>query len=181
LLNFAKSPVRARGDVAIDEEIERVVTLLAPEARKRGVHLDRLGNISGIHIYADADQLRQVLINIVLNGIQAVSNGGSVAVTARQVVSQEVGYCQIEIEDTGPGISEGLREEIFNPFFTTKSKGTGLGLSIAHQIVAEHGGFISLETGEGSGARFLINFPLCDELPTREGSRAVESRVAALR
>jgi signal transduction histidine kinase len=79
-------------------------------------------------------------------------------------------YCRIEVRDTGPGIPEEVRDAIFNPFFTTKDKGTGLGLAIAHQIVAETGGFISVESVEGRGSSFFVYLPttVAKAAPVRE-------------
>jgi signal transduction histidine kinase len=101
----------------------------------------------------------QVLINIVLNGIEATPKGGSVTIESREISHESGRFCQIEVRDTGMGITTELQEAIFNPFFTTKEKGTGLGLAIAHRIVAEYGGFITVQSAEGRGSQFCINLP----------------------
>ena len=159
LLTFAKSPATNVCEVEVGEIIERATTLLAPQAKAHQVHLIRV--VSEMPpLLVDADQLLQVLINLVLNAIQATPAGGTVSVETRIVDNESGSFCRLEITDTGSGIPDEIREAIFNPFFTTKDKGTGLGLPIAHQIVAEAGGFITVESVQGEGSRFLIHLPL---------------------
>jgi signal transduction histidine kinase len=164
LLSFAKSPAPATSEVEVDDVVERTVTLLAPQAKTQRVELLRTEVLDMPPILADRDQIRQVLINVVLNAIQATNEGGSVSISARLKEREGKSYCRLEVSDTGPGIPTDIREEIFNPFFTTKDKGTGLGLPIAHQIVTEAGGFISVESVEGSGTTFFIDLPIVTDL-----------------
>jgi signal transduction histidine kinase len=110
-------------------------------------------------LVGDPDQVIQVVINIVLNGIQATPPGGRVDVDVQEVQEDGRVYCRIEVRDTGRGIPDEMRDAIFNPFFTTKNKGTGLGLAIAHQIVSENGGFIGVDSVEGIGTTFFIYLP----------------------
>jgi len=110
-------------------------------------------------IRADGDQVKQIVINLVLNAIQATPDGGTVTVLTRRVTHHNDRFCQIEVRDTGIGIPEKMLEDVFNPFFTTKDKGTGLGLSIAHRIATEHGGFISVTSDEGRGSSFFVHLP----------------------
>ena len=159
LLTFAKSPAPAVGELQIDELIERAITLLDPQARNQQVTLRRGRNEQVPTVVADPDQIMQVVINIVLNAIQATPNGGIVTIDVREVENESGRFCQIEVRDTGPGIPAEIREEIFNPFFTTKDKGTGLGLPVAHRIIAEYDGFISVDSVEGQGSRFCIHLP----------------------
>ena len=142
--------------------IDRTVRLLSPQAHKQRVQLRRVTASPVPTIRIDPDRVKQVIINIILNGIQATPQNGIVTVATHLIVHQGREYCQIMIADTGPGIPNANREEIFNPFFTTKDKGTGLGLSIAHQIVSDHGGFITMESVEGEGCRFCIHLPVPD-------------------
>lgn len=162
LLSFAKSPLPTMSDVDVDELVERAITLLAPQARTQQVELRRPSRPGAPHVFGDNDQLLQVIINIVLNAIQATPAGGVVSIETDQIENETGRYCQVEVRDTGPGIPADLREAIFDPFFTTKDKGTGLGLAIAHRIVAEFGGFISLKSEEGQGTRFCITLPVSD-------------------
>jgi signal transduction histidine kinase len=102
----------------------------------------------------DGEKMKQVLINLVRNGIEAMPGGGKVTVR----VELREGFAELSVEDTGPGLPEGV--DIFQLFVTTKPGGTGLGLSIARQIVAQHGGEITAQGGAKGGARFSITLPL---------------------
>jgi signal transduction histidine kinase len=159
LLSFARSPTRSLGAISVNEVAERVMTLLEPETRKHELTLTRALSADVPLVYADADQIKQVLINLVLNAIQATPPGGKIWVTSRAVQDQGSTFGRLEIRDDGRGIPEERLTDIFNPFFTTKDKGTGLGLTIAHRIVTEHGGFIRVESKEGRGSSFSVDLP----------------------
>jgi len=159
LLTFARSPTRALGPLNINEAVERVVPLLEPEARKHSLRLIRELSPAPPLVLADADQIKQVLINLILNAIQATQPGGVVSVISRVVDREGVLTGQLEVSDTGAGIPKEQLEHIFDPFFTTKDKGTGLGLSIVHQIAIEHGGSISVESEAGRGTTFVVSLP----------------------
>jgi signal transduction histidine kinase len=176
LLMFAKSPSADVREVDVNELVDRTVTLLAPQARREGIELSAVLGKTVPAVHADPDQVLQVLINIALNGIQATSSGGRVTIETRQIDQNTGVFSQIEVRDTGHGIPAAVREAIFNPFFTTREKGTGLGLSIAHQIIAEAGGFIAVDSVEGQGTRFAINMPAIVTSSTEES----EVRVAQL-
>lgn len=163
LLSFARSPARTLGAVNLNEIAERVARLLEPEARKRRLVFRRALSPDLPAVFADGDQIKQVLINLVLNSIEATEPGGEVSLCSSVVEYDSGLVSRLEVHDTGIGIPKGYIEEIFNPFFTTKDKGTGLGLAIAHQIIAEHGGSIAVESEEGRGARFLIDLPVYAE------------------
>lgn len=109
-------------------------------------------------IAGDASQLNQVLINLVINAIHAMAEGGRLTIETRVRDRQVI----MRVTDTGTGIPADIRDKIFLPFFTTKEvdKGTGLGLSVVYGIVTEHGGTISLESTEGEGTVFEILFPM---------------------
>ena len=95
-------------------------------------------------------------MNLLLNAIHAAPQGGWVRVEARHDGNEVL----IAVEDSGAGVPPAVRDRIFEPFFTTKSSGTGLGLPLVHAIVQQHGGSITLETGEVGGARFVIRLPI---------------------
>ncbi|MBP1686903.1 MAG: histidine kinase, partial [Deltaproteobacteria bacterium] len=137
----------------------RVCTLLEPEARKSGISLVRTLASDLPLINADSDQIKQVMINLILNAIEATDRGGGVTVISRRVERSDGCLSQLEIRDTGIGIPAEQLEDIFNPFFTTKETGTGLGLAIAHQIITEHGGSITAVSEKGCGTSFVINLP----------------------
>ena len=121
-------------------------------------------------ISVDPVQLNQVLINLVLNGIQAMPEGGRLTV---ETLGGEDSISLV-IEDTGVGMSEEIRKQIFTPFFTTKDvgQGTGLGLPVVHGIVTAHGGAIHAESQMGRGTRFVVQLPI-EGVPGDEGEGLV--------
>jgi signal transduction histidine kinase len=139
------------------EELNNVISLVSSEARSRSITLenrvDRLPVIEG-----DPEKLRQAFLNIILNGMQASSPGGSVIITVLPV-RNESAYVELLFTDSGPGIPSEEKEKIFEPFYTTKEGGTGLGLAITRKIIEGHGGSITVESTSGSGATFHIRLP----------------------
>ena len=113
---------------------------------------------SGVtEILADPSQFQQVLVNLVVNAMQAMDHGGVIRITTRP----GEGDIRLTVEDDGPGMSAEIRDRIFVPFFTTKDAdyGTGLGLPVAHGIIASHGGTIEIDSETGRGTRFHIHLP----------------------
>ncbi len=135
--------------------VARVLDLLGGEAERRGIAVERDLEVGVPAVAGDEERLRQVLVNLTLNALEATPDGGAirVACAAEPPVPDrpdDLGRAAISIEDSGPGVEPGLRDRIFEPFFTTKAKGSGLGLSIVHAIVAQHGGTIHVEEGSFS-------------------------------
>jgi signal transduction histidine kinase len=112
-------------------------------------------------IAIDAEQIRQVLLNLALNAVQAMPDGGRLVLRSRQKDRSVI----LEVADQGVGIVAENLERIFDPFFTTRATGTGLGLSIAHQIVHSHGGEISVHNNSDRGATFAVILPLAPLQP----------------
>jgi two-component system sensor histidine kinase AtoS len=111
-------------------------------------------------VHADPHQLQQVLMNLVLNAIQASSAGGEIRIRARATGNMAGQPCAcIEIEDSGKGMSTDEVAKAFQPFFSTKAQGTGLGLAIAKQIVEQHGGCITLRSTLGAGTCVQVDLP----------------------
>lgn len=108
----------------------------------------------------DIEQLKEVLVNLIVNACEAMAPGGTIAIEERTETHPYLGPAAvIVVRDNGPGIPSHLREKVFQPFFSTKEQGTGLGLSIAQRIISEHGGKLDLESTEGRGAAFIIILP----------------------
>jgi len=174
LLTFSRRRRPEKSIVDLEKTVCRVVTLLRPEAHARGVTL-RLGEQpdAAAWVLADADQIQQVLTNLIMNGLQAVSRGGTVEVGLSRgraappdaLPADARDVFRLSVRDDGPGISPQDLDHIFDPFFTTKKagEGTGLGLSVAHDIVREHEGWFSVQSEPGTGSCFSIH------LPAREG------------
>ncbi len=112
----------------------------------------------------DGEQLHQVLLNLVLNGIQAMDQEGKITLQARVLPGSGApnrhNFVEISVSDTGPGISPEQLEKIFRPFYTTKRGGTGLGLSLCRRIISQHGGTLAAESEINKGSRFIINLPM---------------------
>jgi signal transduction histidine kinase len=142
---------------------ERVEGLLRAQAAARGVRLVVEDMDDDVYCYGDAGQITQVLLNIVLNAVQACGEGDDVHVTCAPVEAQESGaVARIDVVDTGPGIPQEIRESLFDPFVTTKTRGTGLGLAICQHIVEEHEGTIRCDFLD-KGTRFSIELPRRDK------------------
>ncbi|HVN88098.1 MAG TPA: ATP-binding protein [Candidatus Binatia bacterium] len=169
LLDFSRRRGATLGLVSIERIISRTLDLLAPAAQRAHVQLH--GDAAApLWARLDQNQFQQALTNLILNGIQAMPKGGNlwVRVDTRRARppaepnGREHDYLCVNIEDEGQGIPATQLSRIFEPFFTTKGvgQGTGLGLAVAHGIVAEHGGWISVESTVGKGSRFSIYLPL---------------------
>jgi len=121
-------------------------------------------------IDADAQQLRQLFSNLVINAFEALNGDGHVSVTARHVpaapdplgtdTGTHAGTIEVEVADDGPGVPEEVRDRIFSPFFTTKPRGSGLGLSIVRKIIDAHDGRIDLSVGPRGGTHFVVTLPV---------------------
>lgn len=157
LLSYAHLRPQAAAEVEAAELVRDAAALVRTQFRKRGVRLAIAVAPGPLAVRGDPSQLRQVVVNLLLNAADASPAGGAVRVEA----AAEAGGAAIRVRDEGPGIPEELREEVFNPFFTTKrpGEGTGLGLSIAREIVEAHGGTLDFVAGAGPGACFLIRLP----------------------
>ena len=110
---------------------------------------------------ADPDQLKEVLVNLVINACEAMERGGRIKI--EELVSRGPGgrrEALIRVCDNGPGIPAALHEKVFEPFFTTKEEGTGLGMSIAKRIVNEHQGWLDIAETEGGGATVIVTLPV---------------------
>ena len=163
LLTFARKRQSTRAMVDLNHVVRETLTLRSYEQRITNITIvDALA--SGLpQVFADAHQVQQVLLNLIINAEQAMlaENGrGTLVVRSWHDVDRE--SIVLEINDDGPGIKEELQPKIFDPFFTTKEvgKGTGLGLTVAYAIVQEHGGRIRLASNTGAGASFYVELPV---------------------
>ncbi|MGE5284027.1 MAG: two-component system sensor histidine kinase NtrB [Actinomycetota bacterium] len=134
----------------------------AGEAREKGVAVD-LAPLDALLVEGDGEQLKQVVWNLVRNGVQAAPGGGKVVIDGFEQIRHGVRYVVAMVVDNGVGIAPGVLEKIFNPFFTTKEGGTGLGLSISQRIVHQHKGFIEVRSTPGKGCAFSVFLPAASE------------------
>jgi len=136
--------------------VDKALRLIKYEAEMARVTIVKSIEADIQRIAIDKDRFTQVLLNIFINGIQAMKTGGDLTV---DVLTRE-NKLRFQISDTGDGISAEDQTNIFNPYFTTKKKGTGLGLAIAFKIIESHGGSIKIESAKGNGTMFVISIPL---------------------
>jgi signal transduction histidine kinase len=153
-LTRRKAPVRKWLDA--NEPLQGVVALLEVEARNKNIQIST-SQILPTDVFADADQLQQVFLNLIRNALESAPAGSTVSVT----MHGEPSSLAFDIHDQGPGISEGVRERLFEPFFTTKaaSGGHGLGLSVVKSIVQEHGGSVAFLDGIPRGCTVRVQIP----------------------
>jgi signal transduction histidine kinase len=160
LLQFAKPPEPRRAPVRVADLLERARDLAVGRASERGITIRVLAHSTLPEPLADRDQILQVLLNLLLNAVEASADGGEILVTAIAETREEPALLRLVIRDGGPGVPSSIRERIFDPFFTTKPGGTGLGLSISRNILHRHGGSLRVESEPGQGARAIVTLPL---------------------
>lgn len=150
---------------ALATVLERLLPLLKHTARRRGVTLTATVPQDLPPLLADPNQLQQVLINLLMNALEATPAGGRVGLTAGPVDHRGRAGVAVSVTDTGPGIPDDLLRRVFDPFFTTKppGQGTGLGLSICRDIIREHDGEIRVESKPGAGTTFTVWLPEAEE------------------
>lgn len=158
LLRYARPPELREVRVDANELVKRAAQLVAPQAAAAGVALRVEPAVAAVPVRVDPELMVQVLVNLLLNGIEAMSRGGDLLMWAARHAPE----VWIGVRDTGPGVPADRRANIFRPFFTTKHTGTGLGLPISRQIVERHGGSLRLEDTPGGGATFVVALPLAE-------------------
>lgn len=123
-------------------------------------------------VSADPEQLKEVLVNLIVNACEAMPHGGTITIHEYEGGDRANHRTAVlELTDNGPGIPSSIQDKVFQPFFSTKEEGTGLGLSIAARIITEHGGQLDLKSREGRGTTFIINLPLYKENHEHDTSR----------
>jgi two-component system NtrC family sensor kinase len=176
LLSFARPSRPNVAEENLNDVVESIARILETEAKEKGVEITREFSANLPKAWIDTEQMKQVFMNLILNAIQAMKEGGSIYISTRSYSKNEAGqpeqFVQVEIRDTGVGIPEENLDHIFDPFFTSKDEGSGLGLSISHQIVQEHGGYVTVESKIGAGTSFFINLPVGKPVRQANNGRA---------
>jgi signal transduction histidine kinase len=159
-LDFAKPPQPAFSRIDLNHVVTDVIQLLQQRLEQLHIRLELKLADHLQPVYADAGQIKQVLVNLVLNAMDVMPDGGVLSI-ATFVENDKNGliWSRMQISDTGPGIPEQIRESLFEPFVSLKKDGTGLGLSIAQQIITQHKGFIETNNKPEGGATFTISIP----------------------
>jgi len=156
ILQFSRPAPPEKLKTDFGEVIEAACRLVADQARRQRIELIQQIDQPVPVILVDPEQIKQVLINLLINAIQVQGDGGKIVVSGKT----ESGEWITSVQDNGPGIAAEKLDRVFDPFFTTKKEGTGLGLSISYQLVTNNGGRIWATSKPGEGACFCIGFPL---------------------
>jgi signal transduction histidine kinase len=155
-LDFARPPKPESRPVSLDALVDQTFALVEGRARRQGVTLRFARPPVPVVAEADEDQIRQLLVNLVLNALDAMPDGGGIEV---RLQGRDDGSAELRVLDSGPGIPEGLFPTLFDPFVSTKETGIGLGLAVSHRIAAGHGGELSATNRPEGGACFLLRLP----------------------
>ncbi len=157
-LAFARPKDFVVSPVDIAALLTDTVAFIAPQAAKKNVRIET--RFAPLTLSADREKLTQLLLNLLLNAVDASPDGAAVSITTERRRKGKAEYACITVTDRGPGIAAELRDKVFNPFYTTKPDGTGLGLSIAARIADQHKGFIEVDDAPDGGALFRIYLPV---------------------
>jgi signal transduction histidine kinase len=156
-LEFSRPPRLKLQEVSPSSVVDSTVLLLEHRLKSYKVSIKTNRGKMLPHIHVDPDQLKEVLVNLVVNACEAMENGGEIIITeAETVTSQGEKAVVIKVADNGPGIPVSMQDKILQPFFTSKEEGTGLGLSIVERIIEEHNGRLDFFSKEGEGTAFII-------------------------
>ncbi len=158
LLDFARAKEPQISQFELSELLSNLKSMLEPRLQGSRVDLHLPSNMAPMHVRSDLSGLRQILLNVLMNAIDATPEGGAVELTAARVESDKT--IVIRVDDSGKGLGQTNPDELFAPFVTTKTRGTGLGLAISRQIAEKLGGSLNLENLPEGGARCSITLPV---------------------
>ncbi len=159
-LEFSRPPKLKTQRVSPSDVVDMALQLLKHrlELYNADVQIERPQRLP--EILADPEELKEVLVNLLVNACEAMGSGGRIVICEQEGLEPPLGRAVvIRVSDNGPGIPEAIQDRVFEPFFSTREEGTGLGLSIASRIIEEHGGLLNLSSEEGKGASFTITLP----------------------
>ena len=170
LVDFTK-PVDLRlADLDLRRLVDEVVVLAQPDAERHGVSIVRDLPMDSMPVKVDADLVKQAVLNIVLNGVQAMPGGGELTLVGSRAENE----AQLEVRDQGSGIPQEVRDKIFNLYFTTKKNGSGIGLAMAYRVMQLHNGSVAYDSVEGQGTTFRLRLPLA--MPEVEAGQEMAAR-----
>jgi signal transduction histidine kinase len=166
LLGFVRKKKPEQKVLNLPLLLEGALELLDHQVRKQKVRVVKEPMDGFPSIIGDSDQLQQVFLNLILNAIQSMPEGGTLSLSASSKMISKDGrpedrrpYLEVSVEDTGAGMEKEVLQNIFTPFFTTKDTGTGLGLMVTQGIIQDHGGWMEVESAVGKGSRFRVYLP----------------------
>ncbi len=162
-LEFSRPPKLKKQPLNVSEVVDNAFQLLQYRLGKQNIKVIRRRPEQLPPVEADPELLKEVIVNIIINALEAMDGEGKLIVSEEDAVAENIGWTVIvKITDTGPGVPVDIRGKITEPFFSTKETGTGLGLSIAERIIEEHGGQLSLSSVKHKGATFYIILPVME-------------------
>jgi signal transduction histidine kinase len=163
-LEFSRPPKLKMQQVSPSDVVDQALQLLKHRLELYEVQVEVQRRERLPQIWADPEQLKEVLVNLLVNACEAMVRGGAITIREEEAVQEPLGRVAIlRLQDTGPGIPAAIQDKVSQPFFSTKEEGTGLGLSIATRIVEDHGGRLDLQSQEGRGATFIITLPFRED------------------
>lgn len=159
-LEFSRPPKLKIQNISLSDVVDMSVQLLRHRVESYGAELELTRQQRLPLIEGDPEQLKEVLVNLIINACEAMGEGGKIHIQELQGFSEPMGRVVVlQISDNGPGIPAAIRDKVFQPFFSTKEEGTGLGLSIVKRIIEDHKGCMSLRSRKGKGTTFIITLP----------------------
>ena len=158
LVDFTRPVELKLAETDLQYVVEEVVLLAAPEAERLGVRIERVSAGAALPDKLDSDLLKQAVLNVVINGVQAMSGGGTLSIR----LDRDETAAQVEVQDEGQGIPLAIQDKIFNLYFTTKGKGSGIGLAMTYRVMQLHNGSVEFESEPGRGATFRLRLPLSE-------------------
>ena len=160
-LSFARPSRKTTDKVELGEVLKGVTDLVSNQAASRNVQVMLVGDGNPILLAGSEDQLKQAFLNVVINGLEAMPNGGRLIISvASPDATGTPAMATVRIEDTGEGIPSERIGRLFDPFFSTRPHGTGLGLTIARRVIRDHGGQLQVESTEGKGTVLTVELPV---------------------
>jgi signal transduction histidine kinase len=156
LVDFTRPRDLHLEEIDLRQMLEDVAQLAAPDAEQHGVNIERHLPDQDLPVKVDVDLMKQAILNVVINGVQAMPQGGRLTISARR----ENNVVVAEVQDQGGGIPKDVREKIFELYFTTKKEGSGIGLAQTYQILQWHYGSVDFESAEGAGTTFRFHIPI---------------------
>jgi PAS domain S-box-containing protein len=168
LLDFARENAEERHTAPLEEVVRSTVDLVRRTNAHKGVELVDTYDESGVLVNGSANQLKQIVLNLIANARQAMPQGGTVHVD----VHRDGDCAVVTVADDGPGIEPSLLERVFEPFFTTRApgEGTGMGLAVCYGIIQRHGGWIGIDSHPGEGTRVTVRLPLAETAPHEQAA-----------
>ncbi len=170
LLDFAKPARPDRRASGTNDIIEEALALVTDDALYKNVTIVREFGEGLPPVFVDPDQIKQALLNVLLNAIEAMPDGGTLTVATGVEDGAPADCVTLAVADTGSGIAPGEIEKLYEPFYTTKSGGTGLGLTVVSRVVEQNGGHIGVSSAAGEGTTFSLRLPVAAARPTAESA-----------